>query len=220
MDSKMICAYFAAVTREEIRWQQYVIQPRPLIVSEMIFRGFTCPANCGACCTQVSATVDGNTLNYLPTEPCADTLAETVRLNDKDFIIFTEDMRPTASMLPILDKLYPCKHLTMDARCGIYGQRSLACDLPLLQVTHRKAYNQMTIRKFGRHHLYTQFDMKTKGAMCELLEITPESTEDTRRRLTRLKQWTDYFGLDTHMEAILEWANRNPIPTERLCLGF
>lgn len=220
MDSKMICSYFAAVTREEIRWQRHIIQPRPLIVSEMIFRGFTCPANCGACCTQVSATADGNTLNYLPTDQCSDTVQETVVLNEKEFLILTEDMRPTASLLPILERLYPCKHLTMDARCGIYQRRSLACDLPLLQVTQRKLHNTLSIRKFGRHHLYTQFDLKTKGAMCELLAITPESTEDTRRRLVRLKEWTDYFQLNTWLPEILEWAMRNPIPTERLCLGF
>ena len=220
MDSKMICAYFGAVTREEIRWQKYTIQPKPLMVSEMIFRGFTCPANCGACCTQVSATVDGNTLNYLPSELHYDAVPETVIINEKEYTVMTEDMRPTASLLPILERLYPCKHLTMDARCGIYDRRSLACDLPLLQVTQRKAYNLLSIRKFGRHHLYTQFDLKTKGAMCELLEITPESTEDTRRRLRRLNNWVNHFEIKSWMPEVLEWANRNPIPTERLCLGF
>lgn len=216
----MICTYFAAVTREEIRWQEHIIQPRPLIISENIFKGFTCPSGCGACCTQVSATVDGNTLNYLPSEEHSNTTDEVVRINDHDYIIKTEDMRPTSSILPILDKLYPCKHLTLDARCGIYQRRSLACDLPLLQVTKRKTHNQLLIRKFGRHHLYTQFDMKTKGTMCELLEITPESIEDTRRRLRRLNDWTTYFNLNTWMPEILVWANQTPIPTKRLCLGF
>lgn len=220
MDSKMICAYFGAVTKEEIRWEKYVITPKPLIVSEMVFRGFTCPANCGACCTQVSATVDGNTLNYLPHEECPGAVAENVLLNDRSFLIMTEGMRPTSHVLPILEHHYPCKHLTLDARCGIYQRRSLACDLPLLQVTQKKNHNYISVRKFGRHHLYTQFDMKTKGAMCELLEITPESTQDTRRRLNRLKEWTDYFQLSTWLPEIIEWANREPIPTQRLCLGF
>ena len=225
MDAKIVCQYFGAVTKEEIRWHDHVITPKPLIVSEMIFRGFTCPANCGACCTQVASMhlEGGNTLDYLPSEErAAISEVEQVTINDKTFPIYREQMQPeeAPAILPVLNGRYPCKHLTLEARCGIYNSRSLACDLPLLQVTQRKQHNLLSIRKFGRHHLYTRFDMKTKGAMCELLEITPESIADTRRRMKRLNEWTNYFQFDTHMEAILEWVNRHPLPTTPLRLGF
>lgn len=223
MDSKLITSYFAAVTKEQIRYNGEVIEPRPLVVSKLIFRGFTCPENCGACCTQPTAAQDGNTLNYLPQEKRAlNGYSEEVIFNDKSFVVYSENMAPqtTSSVLPVLGTVFPCKHLTATARCGIYEDRSLACDLPLLQITRRKQYNQMSIRKFGRHHLYKQFDMKTRGTKCELLDITQASYDDTRRRLFRLWEWTKYFQLNTWLPEIMVWGCQVYPPTEDLKVGF
>ena len=237
MDDKIVCKYFGAVTREEIRWHDHVITPLPLIVSEMIFRGFTCPTNCGACCTQV-ATMQlegGNTLDYLPTEERASiSQVEMVEINGRSFPIYREDMHPlTTSLFPMLGAdRQCCRHLTAEGRCGIYQQRSLACDLPLLQVTQyrtSKLCNMISIKKFGRGEGYSKKTGQATGwkridggrnTMCQLLEITSESTEDTRRRLRRLNEWTSYFRLHTWMPEILAWAEQEPIPTQRLCLGF
>lgn len=224
MDSKLITSYFAAITKEPIHFKNEVIHPRPLVVSKLIFRGFTCPESCGACCTQPTSTVNGGaTLNYLPSEARAlvSPLQEQVLLNNKYFTIFSEDMTPPAQVLPILNhSAFPCKYLSDTARCTIYADRSIACDLPLLQVTRRKLYNQLTIRKFGRHHLYKQFDLQTRGTKCELLGITPDSIIDTRRRLIRLYTWSSYFTLKSWMPEIINWSLGDISSLQDLRLGF
>src|SRR5271157_3957844 len=127
MDAKMVLSYFAAVTREEIRWKNFIIQPHPLRVSKNIFCGFTCPTHCGACCTQVSTlNLDGSHLEYLPTEVRARvSQEEIVIMNEKPVPIYVELMHSDApSIFPMLHGHSTCRHLTEEARCGIYTERS------------------------------------------------------------------------------------------------
>ena len=58
---KIVTRYFACVTGEEFTYKGKTYKPRPLRISPLIFRGYTCPAVCGACCTRFS-------LDYLPQE--------------------------------------------------------------------------------------------------------------------------------------------------------
>lgn len=229
MDEKLVCSYFAAVTREPIHWKNFVIEPHPLRVARNIFFGFSCPAHCGACCTQVSTlNKDGSHLEYLPTEPRASaSREEIVVMNGKSIPIWVELMHEDKpSLFPLLNGHSTCKHLTEDARCSIYTERSFGCDLPILMVNHYNVsktcgveHNVLLNRKFGRHHLYPRVD-GGKGTMCELQSITPESTEDCRRRLRRWKEWMDYFQISSWLDEIISWAASDPLPTEDLRLGW
>ncbi len=50
------------------------------------------------------------------------------------------------------------------------------------------------------------------GAKCDFPKIsTKAALEDSVRKLERLKQWTDHFGLHrTYIPSIIEWAKRGP----------
>src|SRR4051812_24468077 len=79
--SKIVSSYFAAITREPLYYRGHVYTPKPLHVSPLIFRHYTCPETCGACCPRFE-------LLYLPFEARPDTLhmeAFTVDFNGQHY---------------------------------------------------------------------------------------------------------------------------------------
>jgi hypothetical protein len=58
---KIVTVYLASVCKKQIHYKGRIYTPKPLTVSPLIFRGFTCPANCGGCCPRF-------TLDYLPSD--------------------------------------------------------------------------------------------------------------------------------------------------------
>ena len=48
------------------------------------------------------------------------------------------------------------------------------------------------------------------GAKCTITEATTETAQDVARRISRLCEWADHFGLENHKGTkILEWVNNH-----------
>jgi len=206
---KLFAAFFPAVSTEPITYNGYTAQVKPVIVSPDIFRGFTCPEQCGACCRR-------GTLDYLPFEDRPLDQApfhqeRYVEVNGKKFKIISDLQTDHSNLF--------CRHLDSNTRCLIYQNRPFACDFPLFQTKEYDTYRWFGCTKFGRHKKWLRVDGQ-RGTKCDLLPITQESLQDARRRLGRLQQWIDYFGINNRMAQINTWANQDPPPTDHLRLGF
>lgn len=201
---KMLLVFFAAVTKEPITYEGATVHPKPLVVSPLIFRGFTCPTGCGACCGR-------STLDYIPGEPRPEEASErVVVVNGREVKMYSD--------LQTDHNSYFCRHLDTDARCNTYNTRPFSCDFALLNVNEYKTHYLLSCRKFGRHHLWKRID-DGRGTMCDMLPITDESIAATRRRLLRLQLWTDYFKINSRMQEINYWAAQDPYTSTHLRLG-
>jgi hypothetical protein len=191
---KVIQTYFACVTAEAFNYKGVVYHPRELRVSPSIFRGFTCPPMCGGCCPRFS-------LDYLPEEEKPDmplTMRE-VAFNGSTVYIYS-DLQEVPAIF--------CKNLQKDGRCGIHGRQPFSCDFELIRFLEFKEEghaNHLTQKLFGRGWAMRRVDDQ-RGALCEMTPITDETVAEVVRKLGRLNQWAEHFGISTKVPTILEWA--------------
>lgn len=167
--------------------------PSEVVISPLLWRGYTCPAMCGGCCFKFS-------LLWIPDEgqPNDNVFrAEKHYLFNGKRIKFYEDDQANNE-----DKY--CKHLQKeDGRCGIHGKHPFACDFELIKILHKK--NDRTwvgTKLFGRGHAYKAVD-GVKGAKCTITPTDDASISDVLRKLNRLKQWMDYCGIDNTLAQVI-----------------
>lgn len=205
---KVIPTYMASLCSEPFTYKGIEYKPRELHVSPLIFRGFTCPAKCGACCPRFS-------LDYLPDEPKPDGLTLTPRMivvNHAEVLLFSD--------LQLDHSNHHCKNLNMEnGRCGIHGRQPFSCDFELMRFmqSQQGKHDYFTQKLYGRGWNMLRVDGK-RGAKCEMLPPDEHSIAEVERKLTRLKMWADHFGIKTKVPAILEWV-RNGDRTNPLILG-
>lgn len=197
---KIVSSYFAAVTKVPFTFRGKSYEVEPLRVSPLLFRGFTCPPNCGGCCPTF-------TLDYLP-EPLEDHPYPLTR-RDLDFdgrvVTVWSDMQED-------NKTSRCHNLNHeDGRCGIHGRQPFSCDFELTRVIHQagRGWNLLT-KSFGRSWAMKRTGDGKPGALCEILPITKESTEDVLRKLHRLETWATHFGLQTKLPEVFSWWDSLP----------
>lgn len=192
---KIVKIYFACVTNEAFTYKDTTFEPKELYVSPLLLRGYTCPAMCGGCCPRFS-------LDYLPFEQKPDIVQERiVTFNDRQFSIYS-DMQSD-------HKNKKCRNLDMsNGRCNIHKVRPFSCDFELIRFLvsgdQEKRKNVLTQKLFGRGWMMQRVDGE-RGALCEMTPIDPESISDNIRKLNRLKEWTNYFGIKTKTDAIINW---------------
>lgn len=189
---KIVTRYFAALTKETFSYKGKTINPKPLIVSPLLFRDYTCPPGCGGCCFKF-------TLDYLPSEPLPQGVKKRlVELNGKDHEIWTDAQESNEGNR--------CTHLEPGTgRCGIYLRRPFSCDFELIRTLHSEDDDRadvLTQKLFGRGWSYPRVD-GGKGALCEMTPVTPKSKDEVVRKLLRLKEWSDHFGIATWVPDIL-----------------
>jgi hypothetical protein len=181
---KVITRYFATVTREPFSYQGKVYHPKALRVSPLLLRDYTCPPGCAGCCFKF-------TLDFLPAEPKPDGLTKRMVEFDGRLVEIWSDPQEG-------NDTNQCKNVMRDSgRCGIYAVRPFSCDFELirsLQSLEDNRANVLTQKLFGRGWSYLRVD-GGKGALCEMLPISKHSTAEVVRKLGRLKQWSDHFGL-------------------------
>lgn len=206
---KIVTRYFASVTLESFTYKKKTYTPKPLRVSENIFfQRMTCVEKCGACCHRFS-------LDYLPMEVEKITnLAarhglsqRSIEFNGRSVVVHTDTQEDNES--------HSCRHLNMETgRCGIHLSHPFSCDFELLRFHHFEGEdtpNQLAHRHFGRGWAMKRIDGE-RGALCEWYEKSCDQNQidDMARKLKRLKDWTDYFGLTTTLPTIIEWVERGP----------
>lgn len=196
---KIVYSYMAAVCKESFTYNGKLITPKPLQVSPCIFRGFSCPANCGGCCPRFS-------LEYLPSEPRPQTSVPVVKyeihINKKPVILYHDPQTDHSE--------HHCRYLTIpDGRCIIHPRRPFHCDFELIRVFIGKERNRLTQQPFGRGWQFLRVDGK-RGALCSITNPGTNSVNEVVRKLKRLKEWADHFGIQTWLDDIIDWAASGP----------
>lgn len=199
---KIIGGYFAAVCAEPFTYKDRVISPRPIHVSPLIFRGYTCPAMCGGCCTRFS-------LDYIPGEevppysgPGDAFWKRQIILNGKLYWV-ESDMQGDHND-------HHCRNLNKeDGRCKIHGKHPFSCDFELIRFISFAEKAVLTQKLYGRGWAMLRIDGE-RGARCEMTAITRETIGEVVRKLKRLKGWMAYFEVPNHVDAIIKWAETGP----------
>jgi len=221
---KIVESYFAAITRAPFAYKGKDYFPHDLSVSPGLFRGYTCPASCGACCHRFS-------LDYLPHEPRphpsrgqTDRFQEReVEFNGRLFTLVSDpqtDHEDHHCINVNKDGDGPQKYNPAldDGRCQIHGYHPFTCDFELIRFSHaqpdedtglKKRPNYINQRLYGRGWAMTRVD-GTKKAMCEMITGDASWQADTQRRLTRLMAWADYFELDHCLFEVIGWVATGP----------
>lgn len=204
---KIIDVYFSSVTSVPFTFQGKEYFPRDIKVSSNLLKGFSCLENCGACCRDF-------TLDFIANEPHPYELQNReVLFNGRPLKIYSDlnDENKTDKHGKIR-----CKHLNIEnGRCGIHMKHPLSCDFELLRFLTFKdpMPNRLSHQLFGRGWNMQRIDGE-RGALCSMKERTEEDRLDTLRKLNRLKQWTDYFSLDTVLPSIIEWVRILPLDSD------
>lgn len=214
---KVILSYFHAITRDVFHFKGKIYEPKDLIVSPLIFRGFTCPEHCGGCCPRF-------TLDYLPSEDKPYDLKErwisftTVKNGSHSIKIYSDEQTDHNN--------HHCRNLRhSDGRCGIHGKQPFSCDFELIRAIHYQDKTILTQRLFGRGWNFLRTDGE-RGARCEMVPTSKESTREVIRKLRRLKYWAEHFKLDHCLDCVIDWAATGShmkelvIPKEKKHSGF
>lgn len=188
---KVVMAYFAAVTARPFTYKGVRYPVPRLTVSTGVVRGYTCPAGCGGCCPRF-------TLDYLPSEPQPYPMGErAVEFDGRTVRIVsdTQDEHRNAR----------CRNLLSDGRCAVHGRQPFTCDFELIRVMHSSpGVAHITQRLFSRGALMNRTD-GGKGAKCTIYPADPATVDDTVRRLRRLVDWADHFGIPTRVPQVVAW---------------
>lgn len=201
---KIIRNYYAAVTMKAYSYKGKLITPSALAIYPSIAAEVPCHKGCGACCIRFS-------LDYIPGEKHPNSVVEReIEFNGKKYTILS-DMQED-------DSRKYCKYLGKNASCLIHSKRPFSCDFELLKAFPTRRFSRILCTPFERahrmirlqyHHLRPTFP---KGVvprefrpLCKAGVPTQHGAEETIRKLKRLKEWTDYFDLETYLPGILEY---------------
>lgn len=189
---KIVSGYFAALTRESFTYKNVTYNPKPMLVSPLLFRGYTCPSSCGACCHRV-------TLDFLPSESQPDGLQPRIITFNNHAYYVMSDLQD--------DRTHPkCRHLDLaSGRCNIHTHHPMPCDVELMKFIHYEEKSLLAQKLYGRGWALTRIDGE-RGALCEMLPPDDFSVKEVVRKLYRLKDWTTYFELNTWIDSLIAWA--------------
>ena len=192
---KIVDNYFAAITSHDFTYKGTTYKPAPLKANSNFLRGFTCPSMCGGCCPTFS-------LDYIEKEekPYAIPL-RIIEFNGKSVSVWSDEQDE--------NKGNRCKNLNKEnGRCGIHGKQPFSCDFELIRFIRLPDYWTVSERLFGRGWNMGRVD-GGKGALCTITPPTTETALDVARRIKRLCEWADEFGLKDHKASVLlKYATR------------
>ncbi len=134
---KIVSIYLASVCKKPFRYKGQIFKPKPLTISPLIFRGFTCPAKCGGCCPRF-------TLDYLPSETEPYKLeSRRVEVNGVEFQIMSDTQQDRRDHF--------CRNLDKTTgRCAIHGQHPFSCDFELIRFIRYEEKVVQTQKLFNR----------------------------------------------------------------------
>lgn len=192
---KIITTYFASVTDVKFQYKGVDYVPKPLYVSPSLLRGFTCPVGCGGCCPRFS-------LDYLPSEARSErAIKREILFNSRSVEVFSDLQNDHADHF--------CRNLDKsDGRCGIYLKRPFSCDFELIRFFQSDDSTRLSQQLFGRGWQFLRID-NDRGAKCTMTDTTDETRSEVIRKLNRLQDWTQHFGITTKVPKILNWINSN-----------
>lgn len=191
---KIVRGYLGSLSRQSFSFHEQHFTPMPVVVSPLLFRGFTCPESCGGCCGKF-------TLDWLPHEyPSAKSILRTINVNGADFRVFTDSQRDNSCR--------QCRHLhRQSGRCKIYAHRPFTCDFELIRVLHYPEKVVLTQKLYGRGWAMTRVTGE-HGAACQMQPADAASIAEVERKLLRLNEWAEHFGVTTCLAAVIDWVRQ------------
>lgn len=193
---KIITTYFRGVTKESFDYRGKVFDPHPLMIRPSLLAPIHCVPDCGGCCPRFS-------LDYLPDEAHPkDVNPRTVFFNGGEYEVF--------SIRQDEHKDHHCKFLAKDdhGKCKIHPTRPFSCDFELIRFFMSSTVAKPNVIRqapYGRGWNLLRID-GARGAMCVPGHRTKESIVETIRKLERLEDWCNYFGLENRCSDIIKWA--------------
>ena len=194
---KIVCSYFAAMTKEHFKYKKGIFVPTPLLVSPTILRTISCCLGCGACCSRFS-------LDYIPSEKRTKIeVKRKVLFNDKEISIFSDLQEENTTP--------HCKYLARHGFCDIHKCNPFSCDFEMLRVMIGKDTNRLQKSIYPRGWNMTQVN-GTKGVECTV-QSSIDGSKETIRKLKRLETWMLYFGIHkTYIPEIITCVERRTLP--------
>lgn len=188
---KVVGVYLAGVCNEPFEYDGRRYEPKRLIVSPFLLRGHTCPPVCGACCGNFS-------LDYLPGETAAkESSIRRISISGRTVEVFSDRQRDAPDRW--------CRNLERNnGRCHIYEHRPMACDFELIRFLVYADHVVLIQKLYGRGWAMQRLDSAV-GARCEMLPKDLEKVSVVIRKLRRLEDWANHFGISTRIERIVRW---------------
>ncbi len=190
---KVYGIYVKGVATEPFTYKGQLLSPKPLRLSPMLVRGFTCPSGCGGCCPRFS-------LDYITPELVL-TEARTVRINGRD-VEFHSDLQTDHNN-------HHCRHLQKNGRCGIHLYNPFSCDFELIRFIEYKDPDRpttLTQKLFGRGWNMLRVD-EDRGALCSMTEPSPATVADVRRKMNLLATWCKHADIPHKVQGVIDWLN-------------
>lgn len=193
---KIVTAYFAPITKRAFTYKNKLYPAKILRVSPLLMRGFTCPANCGGCCIKVS-------LDYLPEETARpnNVVERTIEFDGRQVAIWSDQQTDNPNK--------HCQYLDDIGRCKIYELRPFVCDFELIRFLQSAEKSNLIQKLHGRGWRFERVD-GGKGGLCKMTPPSRETVDEVIRKLSRLEEWTDHFGVETWIGEIIQWMLSEP----------
>ena len=188
---KVVGVYLAGVCDETFEYEGRRYEPKPLVVSPLLLRGHTCPPMCGACCGNFS-------LDYLPGELAAkESSIRSISISGRAVGVLSDRQHDVPDRW--------CRNLERETgRCRIYEHRPMACDFELIRFLVYDDRVMLIQKLYGRAWAMQRLD-GALGAKCEMLPKDPEKVSAVIRKLRRLEDWANHFGIVTRIGSIVRW---------------
>lgn len=190
---KIVGVYLAGLCHRPFRYKDKLFLPKPLVVSPLLLRGYTCPTGCGACCGSFS-------LDFLPGEVATtNALPRTIQVDHRRVSVFSDLQRDVADRW--------CRNLDRgNGRCRIYAVRPLACDFELIRLLVSDDKVVLIQKQYGRAWAMARLDGE-RGALCEMLPADPATAAEVNRKLERLERWAEHLDICTRIPSIIRWVS-------------
>lgn len=195
-----IVSYFHALAREPFSSPFGDRRPYSrLVVSEKVFRSYSCPPQCGACCMRCSLVWRHR--SEAPSD--AITAARAVKINNVTLDFIVDEQAGHDGRF--------CSHLDGEGRCGIYASRPLPCRLELFKFVHTSDHSvaRAMVRLPGRGFTLTRVTGE-RGAQCQILPYDDALTQTHIRDLLILHKWMEEFGIENDCEGVIRYLSTGP----------
>jgi len=194
-----ILSYFHALAAEEFEHDGHIYKPYDaLVITDAVFRSYTCPDTCGACCMKCSLLWDTDTnldnVKYAP---------QTI---NNITVPFWVDVQNDNNR-----KDGKCKYLDETARCKIYPLRPLPCRFELFKFIHYVTKNKVYARVAlpGRGWALTRID-GNKGNLCTITEYDRNATMAQAADLTIIARWMEQFKIKHNAHELIAYLLAGP----------
>ena len=188
---KIFECYIIPLIKKSITYRNKVYKPLDkIIISPTIFRKIICNKNCGACCLKY-------TMDFLPHERKPKIkLTKRIFENKEIHTFYSSDK----------NKIY-CDLLdTKTGLCSIHSLKPFSCDFEFVRFKYFKSKNCVYIGNYTYGRAWNMRKINgERGALCESTRIhSEENKKEILRKFKRLKEYIDYFEVDTYINEIIK----------------